>query len=305
MGTTTDTNTEFLFEAKVFAVEGAYFARAADGSAHFFVPLGGVVASVPVGAVRREFDIELDGPDEMVLGMIDKALAYVTQIRPGDSIPSELLDGTASWTFEPEHEAIAKGRLLSALTRWHVAEPETPPARAAMAEFEDGETWAVHGEAALAALAATLQLDAPDQALSRVERVWREFAYIEALRLHYETLFMLPKTMTVWRDQLARDRSRREEYDNMLSLVRTPLRIGRRRFCEADALVDDAPSAVRDPDATVGTIRSLRDALHRDAQAWRDVAPQWSSVSPSSEDAARRATYRMLATHFAEERQWA
>ena len=42
-----------------------------------------------------------------------RGVRFVKEIRPKDSIPSELLDGTASWSYEERHNASARARSTS------------------------------------------------------------------------------------------------------------------------------------------------------------------------------------------------
>src|ERR1700722_18380727 len=91
-----DRSTHFLFEHKIFQLKGARFALTEDGSTPaFLVELGTLVASLPLATVRGEFEIERDGTDDVLLKIVEKSLRFVKEIRPGDSIPRELPDGSA------------------------------------------------------------------------------------------------------------------------------------------------------------------------------------------------------------------
>ena len=57
-----------------------------------------------------------------LLDVVEKGLRFVHEIRPGDSIPSELLDGTASWRVEERHRRRARGRLMAQLIAWTAGE---------------------------------------------------------------------------------------------------------------------------------------------------------------------------------------
>src|ERR1700749_4003670 len=107
-----DRSTHFLFEHKVFTLKGARFALTEDGSTPaFHVELGTLVASLPLGTLRSEFSIDRESPDGVLLAIVEKSLRFVKEIRPGDSIPRELLDGTASWAVEERHRLRAKAHL--------------------------------------------------------------------------------------------------------------------------------------------------------------------------------------------------
>ena len=68
--------------------------------------------------LRTEFDLSPETGDGKLLGIVEKALRYVREIKPNDSIPHELLDGTASWTVEEKHRTIARNRLTIQLVSW-------------------------------------------------------------------------------------------------------------------------------------------------------------------------------------------
>ena len=87
-------NTEFNFEHKLFAVPGAYFALTPGANQPaLFVQLGAVSASLSIPSISNEFAIAPDSNDHKLLELVKGALSYVKQVRPKDSIPSELLTG--------------------------------------------------------------------------------------------------------------------------------------------------------------------------------------------------------------------
>ncbi len=95
-------NTHFGFEHKVFDVHGAVFKMdRSNGSVALHLTLGGVNASIDMHQLAKTFNISSDTADGNMLKMVEKGLRFVREIRPGDSIPNELLDGSASWAIEP------------------------------------------------------------------------------------------------------------------------------------------------------------------------------------------------------------
>ena len=86
--------THFSFAGKVFKVAGARFAPFGPKlEPRFYVQLGNIDASMEIQALRAEFAITTDSPDDKLITMAVKGLRYVPDIRPGDVIPSEILDG--------------------------------------------------------------------------------------------------------------------------------------------------------------------------------------------------------------------
>ncbi len=297
--------TTFAFEGKVFQAPGVYFAKDEDGVC-LNIPLGRITARLSAPTIRREFGVAHGDPDYDALHAVERALAFVRQIRPGDSIPSELIDGTASWRFEPEHEQLARGRVYAGLTGWAFGEPATLPDRAGLIGFDQGPLMQARGEEALSKLARNIGAPNGDAARFRLDAIAREFAYVEALRDHFFGLYRLPGRLAAAQEKVIADRNRREEYDRMRALLAKPLQQARHRFRSIDALVGDTPSAARDIDRTVAVIRKERDTLHADTIGWRDIAALWDQDDvPVDEDQRRRATYRYLASHFPDTRDWA
>ncbi|MHA1154240.1 MAG: hypothetical protein ACTSQ7_16590, partial [Alphaproteobacteria bacterium] len=107
-----DGSTRFAFEHKVFSVEGCYFTANNKGEKpKFLMPMGEELASIALGSLRQEFSIADDSSDGRLLEIVAKSLKYVQEIRPNDSIPQELLDGSASWSVEERHRTAAHARI--------------------------------------------------------------------------------------------------------------------------------------------------------------------------------------------------
>lgn len=296
--------TRFNFESKVFQADGAFFALS-DGEAFLHVPLGEVTARAPIQAVCREFNVAPASPDYRLLWAVQKALAYVPTIRHGDALPSELVDGTASWRFGPEHEALALGRALWCVHVWSTGGDPVAPTRADLVGFEERAPWIASRDDALQRLGEAMGMSAgAEEARKRLGEVAREFAFIEALREHFVGIAGFALKLGEARRAVVTDRVRREEYDCMVALARTPLNLARIEFAKLDALLADAPAAVRDPRRTIAKIRDGRDRLHIDTMKWRDVLALWDETARVSEETRRRETYRFLATHFAEGSEW-
>ncbi len=107
---------EFVFAHRVFGAPGAYFKREdQSGEPVLCVDLGDIKATLGFDTLRRSFAIAPDTPDGRMLEAVARGLEFVRRIRPGDAIPAELLDGSASWKVEARHVATAKRRLAARL----------------------------------------------------------------------------------------------------------------------------------------------------------------------------------------------
>lgn len=300
-------NTLFNFSHKIFDIRGAHFAYGDDGvTPSFFVPLGGVIASIPVVRVCFEFRINHGTKDFELVGIVSRALEYVREIRPGDSIPSELLDGSASWTFEPEHALAARVRLFGEVANWLSDKPQGGQAGWALRRAVEAQ------QDTLAEAATAMELLADGIGLTndafethhRCELVAREFAYIEALRAHYVQLAHLPTILDRFRRLAAKDRNRREEYDRMGALIETPIDNAQREFKRVDDLLNPKTKtlvhSLKEPEQTIMQVRTVRDRLHSDAMVWQPIANLWGEDDIIEDDARRIATYRYLASNFAQ-----
>jgi hypothetical protein len=105
----------FVFESPALRREGARFERDDAREAVFRFDLGGVQASVPLAQVPVSLGLPFDSPDRRLLKRIAPALRYSRAIRPDDSLPSECVDGSPSWSPKPRMMLRAIDRLRRAL----------------------------------------------------------------------------------------------------------------------------------------------------------------------------------------------
>ena len=104
-------NTDFAFGHKVFSIDGCHFTSVHKGEARFKLPMGDSFGSIAFPALRQEFGIDEDSADGKMLKTVEEGLKFVKNIHPGDSIPSELLDGSASWSVDSVHFDTSLNRL--------------------------------------------------------------------------------------------------------------------------------------------------------------------------------------------------
>lgn len=295
--------TRFNFQGRLFAQPGCEF-RAFPGSGEpcFYAPLGGCVAGVPLSTFVREFRDTLSAADLELLASVASALRFVPTVRPGDAISSEIVDGTASWRYGPDHLEGALARSAAAVLAWAGAPPSGAEAgrREALADWDAlGPTF----RDALERLAAAAGLPVTT-ARSRLEAIAREFACIEALNEHYRGLSELPAAMLVWRGRLVRDCNRREEYDRMIALCGAALKEARGRIATLASVFARPDHSIASHGQTIAKIRQFRDMLHRDTGMWRRISPLWVDLTTEGEDEARQTTYRFLASRFPQTSEW-
>ena len=111
--------THFNFMHKVFQTPGARFLM--KGVARiptFRVDMGDLEALIEIDVLKKEFGLAPDSHDGKLVDMAMAGLRYVPDIKPGDTIPSEILTGKASWAVSPKHRKVAEQRLQVQLLSW-------------------------------------------------------------------------------------------------------------------------------------------------------------------------------------------
>ena len=300
-----DRSTHFLFDHKVFGLKGARFALTEDGSAPaFHVELGTLIASLPLGTLRSEFNIERDSSDGVLLAIVEKSLRFVKEIRPGDSIPRELLDGTASWTVEHRHRLRAKAHLWARA----INSDETMGAGDDLLEaFVARPDTATKLKAAAAQIAAKLGYEmTADSVLGRIDDLARELAYIEALQERCgEILALTPKI-----NQLARvyrsDRAIVDELSRIRTLMLKPIELYDGIFARLNQHLNIEESIAHFHER-VELIREQRDDVHQSLMLWDPILAGWQVIEMTrctESEAKITNLYRFIARHYLTSQSW-
>ena len=109
------------------------------------------------------------------------------KIRPNDSIPHELLDGTASWTVEEKHRTIARNRLTVQLVSWLTGGDTLMVDLTQLEQISDDPKTKARVQEAFTKAAEKLGIRAErkQDVVDMIEKLARELSYIEALRDRY------------------------------------------------------------------------------------------------------------------------
>ena len=153
---------------------------ASNGEPSIRMMFGEMEALVPIHSLAAEF--ELDGtPDGALLEKVVAGLRFVKVIHPGDSIPREILDGTASWSVEERHHAIARGRLTLQISTWLSGDEQVISDHDALVQLVEDPSIKAKVNTAIGEIAARLGIpsDRKQEVMDRVDQVVRELAYIE------------------------------------------------------------------------------------------------------------------------------
>jgi len=305
-------STHFLFEHKVFSIKGAVFRIAQDtGEPLYHVVIGDLNAGITLPSLRNTFDIAESSNDGMLLNTVEKGLRYVKEIRPGDSIPGELLDGSASWSVEERHLRIARKRLGVHLAAW-IAGDDAGKGSVNVIELErlaeDPET-RQRVQNAFEEAAARLGLDGDRQedVVDRFETLARELAYIEALRDRYDCVRKISQGVAAAGSLYKRERNIAEEIARVQTLLRNPIFEFDNQFGLIDAQCSEILTMLRKMDRQIAFIRQNRDDLHFKLMKWDDLIAKWQAAPMERGDkieALIRDTYRFVAQHYAQRSSW-
>jgi hypothetical protein len=305
-----DRSTHFMFEHKVFQVKGARFSMTADGTEPaFFVTLGDLRAAIRLPALRNEFGIDPDSSDGKLLAIIERSLRYVKEIRAGDSIPRELLDGSASWSVEERHRSLAKARLSVQLASWITGEESTITDAAMLQQLvEDPETKA-RMQKAMTEIAEKLGLgaDRRQEVVDLIDDLARELAYIEALRDRYGLVRMIVGKVNLLSRLYRADRGMVQDLSRIRSLMLRPTEEFENIFGQVDAMTCEILTVLRKFDAQVQFIRQMRDDLHTRLMTWDPIIEQWQmldAVGGAGAELAIKDLYRFVARHFPQQQNW-
>ena len=301
----------FEFTHKVFQVEGGLFQNDPQTDEPVYsVDLGDVRANLTFVALRSAFGIEPADADSKLLDDVARALSFVRKIHPGDTIPSELLDGTASWAVSEQHRAIARGRISVGLVAWMSGKGGNQ--QMSMLELakiaEDPET-KTRVQAAFGKLAEELGYtpDRKGEVVNQIDKLVNELSYIEALRERVARARRVAETLKRLRVAYKRERGVHDEIDRTIALAEPPVAKLETQIAEVDGQTGETANALRTLPRQIAFIRETRDRLHSQLMKWEDVLEAWQGVAAERSPTAQRLvrnTYRFVARYFPAESEW-
>ncbi|MGQ9365267.1 hypothetical protein [Azospirillum sp. ST 5-10] len=303
-------DTHFDFQHKVFTLPSAHFSVDATTKEPVLnILLGDLKASLPFQTLKESFDIGEGSHDARLLDTVAKGLRFVKQIRPGEKIPGELLDGSASWSVDEKHRLIARGRLTVQLVSWITgSEMIVVDIDELEQVVEDPQTKA-RLKAAFQAIAAKLGItDNPEQYITdRIDDLTQELSYIEALRDRFRHIRAINDNLARITQLYRTDRSFVSEVARMQGLLRRPLKEFDSIFEQADAQTGEIVGALKSFDTTVSFVRKIRDELRERLIEWEELLQAWDGVpieKSQTVEQLQKMTYRFLANRYMESKVW-
>ncbi len=302
--------TSFAFEHAVFSVKEAYFSLSGTtGEPVYNVPLGDVQASLPLDTLAGSFGVQTDSADARLLEVVKKSLRFVKEIRPGDSVPTEILDGTASWKVEPHHREMARARLTVQLVSWMSGKQIDSVDAAELESIASMPETKKKVQEAFEALAEKLGLgrDNKQEVVNKIEDLAREMSYIEALRERFGKIQKLYNGFNMLTGVYKRERSILEDVKRVRILMKKPVADLAAVFEQIDGNTGEIFTTMRKFPSQIKYIRDMRDDIHHRFMRWDSLIDEWSDVSLERSvrlDRLTRVTYQFAARHFPLNTDW-
>ncbi|MFM2042167.1 MAG: hypothetical protein RLY86_743 [Pseudomonadota bacterium] len=303
-------STHFIFTSKVFALPGGYFSITRDTSEPVLnVHLGEVWGKIPFRTLRESFDIQDGSEDGRLLTIVEKGLKFVKEIRPGDSIPREILDGSASWRVDEKHLQIARGRLAVQLMSWITGKEVTLTERYQLEQIVDDPQTKQRTQEAFVKLAKQFGLpeERKQEIVDKVDALARELSYIEALRDRYGMVQKIMAKLTQAKRIFKGENHLQSEIARMQQLAKTPSAFFDDIFMQIDGQTAEIMALLKTYEASVAFIRRMRDELHISLMLWDEIISAWNEhevdKGPETEAMLKR-TYQFLAQHFLVAKVW-
>lgn len=305
-----DPNTHFVFEHRVFQLSDARFElNGRDRSPVMRVELGDMDAIIPIDDVASEFGIAPDSADGKLLVTVSNSLKFVKDIRPGDSIPSELLDGTASWQVEDYHRELAKNRLMVQVATWPTGNEVVVLDMTELRRMstDAGMQEKVRDGISMIAESLGLGTDRRDEVLDMIDRFARELCYVEALRDRYNAARSIGVKLGRVGKLYREDKHFYEEVNRAGILMRPAMQGFMSLFDQVDGRTSEIMTVLKSYDAMVKYVREIRDELHQRLIIWDQAIEMWNVPVDKRSDRIRdavRETYRFVAVHFPQTHDW-
>jgi len=303
-------NTEFNFEHKLFQAEGACFSYAqGTKDPHLSVQMGENVAALTLNAIRANFGLKPDSVDIKLLDMVSSSLKFVKRIRPGDSIPAEILDGTASWSVEDRHRQIVEIRLTVALAQWITGEQGGAVDNALLIRLAEDPETKKRAQEGIDKIASEMKLGKNNRkmVIDIISQLTDELSYIEALKEHFSKIKLVAVKLKQARSKMTEDQGLCDDIDRIRTLTSGPLSAYQSCFRDLESQTGDILKLVKSSKAQITRIRETRDTLRSYFMEWEETAQQWSGQVIGANcglEALVRETYRFVATNFPLTRTW-
>ena len=278
-----------------------------DGEPVLAFQVDGREATLPLHRLARDLGIAADDDDARQLELVGPALNFVTGIRVGDLIPSEVLTGEASWAGEDVHRDLAVSRINLFILAWLAGYTVDRMDRTTTTSLLQGRSAAKEVSLGIARLAEHLGID-HGSLVVRIAGLATELAYIEALREWLlRGAMRMAEVLTRVTLGFTGDSSHMETLVQVRRLCATGIADIQEEFASVDRMLMDPTNALRDCDGSIATLRRKRDALYSRWRAWEPFQREWCSIElrPNARtQQLANETYQFLAPRYMTAIEW-
>ena len=308
---TPDGKTHFTFDHRVFSLEGSYFSLDDHSrKARFHMPLGEMMAAIDLSALNDEFKIDPDSSDGELLQVVESSLKYVRQIRVNDAIPTEILDGTASWAVQDKHREIATARVECQLATWVDGQEEVIRDLAKLSKLAKNPNTEAKVNQAYVDLAKKLKFgdDGREKVVEHISQIKHELSYIQALHDTFGRLMVIAGNLKKVRRAFD-DRDIADDIERIDALLNPALLDVEMQFEQLEASTCEIVTVLKKFNKHVDLIRKTRDDLHNRFMVWQELLDHWQgdiAVDQPSDDLHRviKKTYQFAAKYFTQAQTW-
>lgn len=303
-------STHFIFDHKIFTLPNCKFVREPDKLEQgLSIELGEHRAFLSITILQKMFP-DMSEDDKRLINLAARSLAYVSEIVPGDSIPNEILDGSASWKVDPIHKDRARGRIVAALLSQDGGDLDQALIQGGLSPrlAEPGFKEKLDAENARLLVAMGVPADHKEEYKARFERVAREFAYIEGLRDRYGQVNSIVEKLAKAAKAYRKAGALGEEIYRVRILIRKPVEDYRGLFYNVDGQAAEIKAIARKTDQIIDFIRQTRDQLHVRLLLWDPIVAAWKSEMADNRsrglEILLKNTYRFVAHYFPADEEW-
>jgi len=305
---------------KIVQFDHPFFQTNADGYFHldktdrqpvYVINLGDQAGVVSLKSIRRELLLGGCEEDKAMLEAVGEALKFVDELHIGDPLPSEIVNGEASWQPELRHCKVADQRVVAAMVKWsenwHGSITEVGDLRRFTAQFVDQEKIA----RALRRLDDTV--GETTHGLTRIQpvlkRLAKELSYIEAQRETLERIRRIGYILEHIRRVGSSESEGTQEAASVLRLFKLMMKTLDDELASVDAQVSEFLAAVSDHESLFERIRNVRDELRCELIAWDNQLENWDEITRKNIETIDMSPkiaelYRFLAPRYSPSDMW-
>ncbi len=271
------------------------------------VRLGDGLVSLPLEGIRREFQIDPEGPDGRMLALLSKSLKFVKGLRLGDPVPKEVTSGDASWSPKDKHRQIAYHRLAMQVLGWLSGDEHVITNPDELLQVAGDPTFRKRVNDAFGEVAHALGLQTKEEVTELIQGLSQELAYIEALRDEFLAIKRMQRKTEVLRKIYANEHSLLEVANSLIRLVALAVEDLEDQFETVDAQTGEIMAALKNLDTVRHYLREHRNDLRVRLLAWEDILIKWlehpMKAGRETEDLIAE-TYRFLAPRYMPVDEW-